>query len=146
MLKLFLVITLFCCIAKEHQTTSPSKNVSVHDSKHLDTDNRSDSSGGNLRSDHSEKWRHYVTKTGRLTGYLIKTRNCTSSSKNEGKEIWKPAFSLNTTSSLNTYYPSLHHSAVCGLNDKTIIVDGSTSGDDGKTLEPVKGWLIFCYI
>ena len=134
-----LLLLVYIFTAKEHRTTSPSKNVSVHNSSKCDDhSHRIDSSRGNLTSDHSEKWRHYVTKTGRLTGYLIKARNCTSSSKNERKEVWKPAFSLNTTGSLNTNYPSLNQSAVCELNNtKTMIMDGGE--DDSKTLEPLKG-------
>ena len=138
--------------AKEYQTASPIRNTS-HNSlipgKPLDVDhdnNRLDSSGRNLTSScPEEKWRHYVTKTGRLTGYLIKARSTTSPAKNERKEVWKPAFSLNTTGSLNTNYPSLNQSAACeigsnGLNNNTRIMNDS--GDDG-TFESVKGWLSF---
>lgn len=118
--------------------------------KHQDTDNnRSHSSGENLTDHHSENWRHYVTKTGRLTGYLNKTRNFVSSSKSERKEIWKPAFSLNTTSSVNTNYPSLNQSAIYEissheLNEKSArarIMDDSV--DDGKASDLVKGLLVF---
>ena len=147
-----MVLVIFC-VDKERQTP-PSKNVSydpVTCDKHLyiDHDGRPDSSGknfrGNLASSHTEEWRHYVTKTGRLTGYLINTRNGVPSSKNEGKEIWKPAFSQNGTSSLNTNYPSLNQSAKCELDSyglktktKSIITNGSESDD--KEFEP--GWYL----
>ena len=139
---------LYIYVVNERQA-SPSKNV-YHDSmkcdKHRDTDN-SRFSEEIITVSHPEKWRHYVTKTGRLTGYLNKTRNCTSSSKSERKEVWKPAFSLNTTSSNNTNYPSLNQSAnyeisSYGLNEKTKTRTMDGSGDDSKTSDPVKGWLV----
>jgi len=132
-------------IVRESQT-SPSKHV-FHDplknDKHLDIDNsRLDSTGENF-IDHSENWRHYITKTGRLAGYLSKTRNFTSPSESERKEIWKPAFSLNTTSSINTNYPSLNQSATYeisshGLNKKSKV----RIMDDSKTSQSVKGLLL----
>lgn len=144
----YTVLLLFIlCIVKEHQTP-PSKNVPhtyTINNKHLqfDDDSRlSKSSEKNLTSNHTEKWRHYVTKTGRLTGYLIKTRNSLSPSKNERKEVWKPAFSLNTTSSLNTNYPSLNQSATGEVDsyDKTRIMNNANVDD--KTFEQLKGWLV----
>ena len=138
------------CVVKEHQTP-PSKNVSYDSTcdKHLysDNDHRPDCSGKNLRGNltcsHPEEWRHYVTKTGRLTGYLINTRNGVPTSKNERKEIWKPAFSQNNTSSLNTNYPSLNQSATCevdgyGLNTRTRTRLTNGSESDDSTFEP--GW------
>ena len=110
----------------------------------VDHDNQLDSSGRNLTSSRpEEKWRHYVTKTGRLTGYLIKTRSSTSPTKNERKEVWKPAFSLNTTGSLNTNYPSLNQSAAHEINDNGLNSNARIMNDDGTTLKSVKGWLLF---
>lgn len=103
----------------------------------------SDSSWENpTRNDDPEKWRHYATKTGQLSGYLINARNCTTSSKSKGKEVWKPAFSLNTTSSLITNYPSLNQSATAEIissskNTRARITEDSR--DDGITLETTKG-------
>lgn len=126
---------------KEHQTP-PSKNVPYNytiNDKHLQFDDDSRLSKSSETSNHTEKWRHYVTKTGRLTGYLIKTRNSLSPSKNERKEVWKPAFSLNTTSSLNTNYPSLNQSASeVDSYDKTRTRIMNNANVDDKTFEQLK--------
>ena len=142
----YTVLLLFIlCIVKEHQTP-PSKNVPYNytiNDKHLQFDDDSRLSKSSETSNHTEKWRHYVTKTGRLTGYLIKTRNSLSPSKNERKEVWKPAFSLNTTSSLNTNYPSLNQSASeVDSYDKTRTRIMNNANVDDKTFEQLKGRLV----
>lgn len=108
--------------------------------QHLHTDN------SGLNSSEEDRWRHYVTKTGRLTGYLTKTRNHVSPSKSERKEIWKPAFSMNTTTSIYANYPSLNESAICeisnlGLHEKTMAGIMESSGSDVETFKSVKGRL-----
>ena len=83
----------------------------------------SDTSSGDeeLAVTQTEQWRNYVTKTGRLTGYINSSRKISPVKDGRSrKETWKPAFSLNSTGTIHAFYPSLNQSATDGHHNCTV--------------------------
>jgi len=138
----------------------PSLNLSFGSSTHtvdlaVDSsasfiDSTFDSSDEESAITQTEQWRNYVTKTGRLTGYIYNSRK--KSPVKDGrsrKEIWKPAFSLNSTGTIHAFYPSLNQSATdghhnCTVNAKpknrhsTAVNDEISRGQTSPTIEACK--------
>lgn len=87
-------------------------NVSLNDSSFNSCDEES-------LLGQTEQWRKYVTKTGRLTGYIYSSRKNSPVKDGSRKEIWKPAFSLNNTGTIHAFYPSLNQSATDNYHNFT---------------------------
>jgi len=104
----------------------PSQGTTLHpvdlaaDSSVRFSDTSFDSGDKESADAQTEQWRNYVTKTGRLTGYIYSSRKNSPVKEESRKEIWKPAFSLNSTETIHAFHPSLNWSATDGLHNCSV--------------------------
>ena len=119
---------------------------------HASLSDTSFDSGDESAVTQTEQWRNYATKTGRLTGYIYSSRKNSPVKDESRKEIWKPAFSLNSTGTIHAFYPSLNQSSTDGYHNCTVNVktrnrhstansDEKLSGQNSPTTEACKSIL-----